>query len=107
MCFDGDLFPGLTFLSNPTAWRWHILGRRFSTGTECQFTAGIEDGFYRKMLDLSTSCVIGDDKDDQMMPAMCTESDQQGCSCQCSEGFVTDDDISSILSCISKPGSHG
>ena len=53
------------------------------------------------MFDLSTSCVIID-KEDQMMPATCTESNQQGCSCQCSEGFETDNDIISILSCLSK-----
>lgn len=102
VCFNGDLFPGLIFLSNPTAWHWHMLGHRFSTGTECQFTAEIENGFRQEMVQLSTSCIISD-KEGQIMPATCTESDQhEGCSCQCSEGFATDDDIGSILSCISK-----
>lgn len=101
-CFNGDLFPGLTFLSNPTAWRWHMLGHRFNMGTECWFTAEIDNGFRQKLFQLTSSCIIGN-KDGQIVPATCTESEtsQQQCSCQCSEGFATDDDIGSILSCIS------
>lgn len=104
MCFNGDHFPGLLFLSNPTAWRWHILGQKFSTGTECRFTAEIEDGFRRKMFELSTSCMIGDEEDNLIFPATCTsvKSSDQECSCHCNEGFEVDYDIPSILSCISK-----
>ena len=89
------------FISNPTTWRWHMLEHRFSTGAECQFIAEIRNGFNLKIMQQTTSCVIGD-KEDQIVPATCTGWNQQGCSCQCSEGFTTDYDIGFILSCISK-----
>ena len=93
--------PILTSLSEPSDWRWHILGQKLPEGTECLFTAKIENGF-GSVSRLNTSCTIGGNES-SVMPVTCSESnDSQSCACQCSEGFAANQEVPKSLTCKSK-----
>ena len=103
-CFNGAGLPILTFLTDASVWRWHILGQRLPEGTECQFTTEVEDGYTLTLprLQMSTSCTVGG-SDSSVIPATCSESTALGCPCQCSEGFRTDlEEVGNSLTCKSK-----
>lgn len=103
----------LIYLTDPSIWRWHILGRQLPEGTQCQFTTTVRDGETRTIsrLQMSTSCTIGDNNSSPVMPATClSESVPVGCPCWCSDGFRIDEpgDVSDSLTCKSKTAcSHG
>ena len=106
-CFDGYRLPSLRpeHLSDPSIWKWHILGQRLPEGTECQFNATVEDSFNFEVsrLQMSTSCTISGNDSLVTMPATCSEPiSQDQCPCQCSEGFRTSDDVQTSLACESK-----
>ena len=94
--------PILTSLPERSDWRWHILGQKLPEGTECLFTAKIENAYYLEISRLSTSCTVGGNES-SVMPATCSESnDSQSCACQCSEGFAANQEVPNSLTCKSK-----
>ena len=58
VCFRGNLFPGLVFLPDPSVWHWHIIGQNLSVGTECVFSADVEDAYFRDFVKLNSSCKV-------------------------------------------------
>ena len=108
-CFDGSLFPGIRFIPNATVWNWHMLGATFSEGTECVFTATLEDGLLKQYGVLTSACTINSStsfNQEVIVPATCPDSDDNSCSCHCREGFVNykiiDDGYGTLFTCRSK-----
>ena len=57
-CFDGFRLPYVSTVSTGE-WRWHILERYLSEGTQCNFTTTLENGFYFLKQKLKTStCIV-------------------------------------------------
>ena len=86
-----------------------MLGTNFSEGTACVFTATLEDGYRRRIDELTSACTInGSASFDQevIVPATCLDSDENSCSCHCREGFVNDkiveDEYGILFTCRSK-----
>ena len=83
------------------------MGHSLPAGAECHFTASIQDGLYKKVPELHTSCTIQDDESTVTLPVVCS-SDSSGpqpqCSCQCAQGFVADAEVNhpQLLTCLSK-----
>lgn len=108
-CFKGDIFPAIPFIPDAHAWHWHILGTPLSEGTECVFTTTVKDGYRRHLYSPTTACTIHSNtslRHEVIVPAVCPDSDENGCSCHCREGFeyfdLVEDDSGIIFTCKSK-----
>ena len=108
-CFNGNFIRRLIYLTEPSVWRWHILGQQLPEGTQCQFTTTVSDALTRTILSrlqMSTSCTISSNNSSPVMPATCLSPEliPQGCPCRCSDGFRIDEreDVTDSLICRSK-----
>ena len=103
----------MTQVSDPSAWHWHFLGQTLSEGTECTFIATTKDAYFHNLplLMPNTSCTVhgnnstGEGADyDILVPAMCSEANENKCSCQCGDGFMSKELVNDdrLFTCTSK-----
>ena len=58
-CFDGSRLPSVGSVPS-SEWRWYIMERNLSQGTECSFTTTLFNHLYHLKWTLeTTTCIVG------------------------------------------------